>query len=136
MRLEAFEKLLKEEFLDADKYKEKYVEMYKNPSNKEIREIMKDFQEKYLRGVVDPHGDLFVLSEEEMIHDDILKFLSRKKLIQSHDFWYVEPESLKKFLCVDKKDGWFLAESYSFTPNKKQLAQYKKFIDKYGLTRE
>jgi len=123
-----------EKFEDAKKKNGIYVEIYRNPNMKEIRDILKDFQEKMLRGVLKGDGDLFVLSDEEVVHDSIVSFLEDEGFLDGHNFWYLEEESLEKFLCVDRqKNGvWKPAESYTFDIPKKYFSKYKEYMKEKG----
>lgn len=133
MTFKKFAQLL-EKFEDAKKKNGIYVEIYKNPDIKEIREILKNFQEKMLRGLVRKSGELFVLSDEEVIHDNLMSFLADSDIIESYNFWYLEKESLNNFLCVDRqKNGiWKPAESYTFDIPLNIFKEYKEKMKRSG----
>lgn len=134
MNLTNFKKLLKEEFEDGHKYKGSYVEIYRNPTSKEIGDILKKFGEKLLRGVIRKDGEVFVIDYEDAIHDNIVNLLERKDLLKPYSFWYMEEESLEKFLCIDRQESgiWKPAESYSFDIPEQQLKYYKSKMEIKG----
>lgn len=131
MKLKEFNSLL-EKFLDADKFKNEYIEIYKNPTAKELRDILKEFNYKYIRGVVSYIGDLFVLNNEELIHAEILKLLDKKNILEFEYGWFIDPNTLKNYLCVVREDNgiWYPADSYSYDIDEKYFTHYKKMMEK------
>lgn len=133
MKLVKFVKLL-EDFEDAYKKGSRYVEIYRNPTRKEISDILKDFQEEMLRGILRYDGELFVLSDEEVVHDDIVNALMNHDLLDPYSFWYLEEESTNKFIGVDRQRNgtWKPAESYTFDIPDELFNHYKEEMRKKG----
>ena len=123
-----------EEFYDGVKHKNKYIEIYKNPSKSEIKKILNDHYDldKIVRGIVDPKGKVYVTTNEEFIHDNIMHLLDKHDIIQGYNHWYVEEESLKYFIAVENLYGefWKLAESYSYDIPKEIFEKYSKRFKK------
>lgn len=101
-----FNKLIKEDFYDAENYKSryssgnKYVEIYKNPTAEEYRRLLKESQVIIARGVLLRDGSLYVISAKNVIHEDLLKILDRRNVLDFAYEWDSEPKYLNKFLCV------------------------------------
>lgn len=133
MKLVKFVKLL-ENFEDAYKKGSRYVEIYRNPTKKEINDILKNFQEKMLRGIVRYDGELFVLSDEEVIHDTIVNALVDQNLLKSYSFWYLEEESANLFIGIDRQENgvWKPAESYTFDIPEDLFFHYKEKLGNNG----
>ena len=134
---------LNEEFVDAKEFKSPYkknkvyMEIYKNPTLKELRDSGRpgfgSTPGIRARGIVLKNGDLYITSpQEDFIHEEIVIFFSEKGVISNTyaGNWWWNIKSLEEFICVSRyKNGqWAPAESYNLLkPNEKHLVE-----EKYG----
>lgn len=137
-----FNKLIKEEFYDAENYTSryssgsKYVEIFKNPTAEEYRTLLKESQVVIARGVLLRNGDLYVISAKNVIHEDLLKILDKKGLLTFAYEWDSSPKYLNKFLCVVgfKNKKLAPADSYQQEPfdeiKSGYLDVYRKLLNK------
>lgn len=122
-------KRLFENFVKGIKYKNDYVEIFKNPDLSELNKNGHD------RGIITSKGDLFTLNEGDSamgfyVHDQIVKILISEELI---DVAYVDWRDsngyeplLRKFLNVQRKGttrNWYIGESYEESFYKKVKSQ-------------
>jgi len=113
---------IKEDFFDAEKINtvsgKSYVEIYKNPSRKEIWDsFQKDVSaNEYgdLRGFLLENGDLYiaVCEEDEVIHDDILKILDKKGIAERVTGW--ETLNPEEYLAVFIDKNFGIVPSFNF----------------------
>lgn len=113
-----------EEFFDAENYisgystEKKYVEVYKNPTSNEYRSLLKESQIVIVRGVLLRSGDLYVISSKNVIHEDLLRILAKRNVLDFEYEWDSNPKYLNKFLCVAgyKNKKLVPADSYQQEP--------------------
>lgn len=141
-----FNKIIKEEFFKAEKYKgryhnqNKYIEIFKNPSLKEYKEVLKSSDIIIIRGVLTREGDLYICSGKNIIHEDLLRMLSEDGIVSLNEFWYMEPSTLKEYLCLVSEGNKKLepADSYDQDTfdaiNDKYLPLYKTILQKKNPT--
>ena len=135
-----------EEFRDGVKIKGKYYEIFSNPSQKELKEIMKSIGEEDdgVRAIMTVDGTLYTAAPaHEIIHDNLLEILSAKGIVKNIANWWrtKQSESYKNFLCVisgsHNFNDWFISESYfifedsEMIPNE-YLEKYSKLFSKQG----
>jgi hypothetical protein len=137
-----FKQVLKEEFYDTFKYKPSYsndpklVEVWKNPNSNELREILKKQSITIARGVLFKSGDLYIASGKNVIHEDLLKILSKDGLLDFNKFWDEDIKHLDKYLCVYTGRDKIIrpADSYQEEPfeiiKEKYLDVYEKSLSK------
>ena len=101
-------KYLKEEFLTANKFKSAnndYIEVYKNPNNREIRDIMK-FNNDYktIRLGVDENNDIYAWNYK-VLHDEMSKYLKTKFILT------LMYENNTDFLTAESDNGDNIADN-------------------------
>ena len=135
-------KLIIEEFETARRQKiddeERYYEIFKNPTSKELKEVSFDKQEDIIRGFMRADGNLYVVSpQENLIHSSILKILSNENILSEDKNWYFISDGIyEKYVGVssqNKKD-WYLAESYGEADSlpEEYSKKYKALFSKQG----
>lgn len=137
-----FNQALKEEFYDTFKYKASYsndarlVEVWKNPNSNELKDILKKQSIVIARGVLFKSGDFYLASGKNIIHEDLLKILSRDGLLDFNKFWDEDIKHLDKYMCVytDKSKIVKPADSYQKEPfeviKNKYIDVYEKALAK------
>jgi hypothetical protein len=95
-----FNEILAEEWKDSTKTRGEYNEVFINPTMKELQMVSQSQQYPEIRGFIVPNGDFYIMSGDNIIHEDILKFLSSKGYIPMVEFWYTKPDSVNKFIAV------------------------------------
>jgi len=135
-----------EEFRDGVKIKGQYYEIFSNPSQKELKEIMKSIEEEDdgVRAIMTVDGTLYTATPaHQIIHDNLLEILSAKGIVKNIANWWrtKQSESYKNFLCVisgnHNFNDWFISESYfifedsEMIPNE-YLEKYSKLFSKQG----
>lgn len=119
-----FDEVLNEDYYDAFKYKPRYanesrtVEVWKNPNSSELKDILRKQEIIIARGVLLKKGDLYLASGKNIIHEDILKILSKQGLLEFNKFWHEDILHLEKYLCVTafKNRKLIIADSYQKEP--------------------
>lgn len=114
-----YEKVLNEVFFDAFQYRSvakgpSYVEIFKNPSVKEYKEVLEAQGYNGVRGVLTIDGDLYV-AKGEILHDDLLAILAGKDLdVDDAKDWHMNKEYMQRFICVisEGNNTFEAAESY------------------------
>lgn len=134
-----FKKAMKEEFFDSENYtsgystEKKYVEVYKNPSLKEYNNLFSK-RVQIIRGVLLRSGDLYIITSEDIIHEDLLRMLAKRNVLNFEYSWDEDPKFLKEFLCIagGKNKVLFPADSYRQEPydeiKEKYLEIYKEIL--------
>lgn len=103
---------LKEEIVDAKKYSNSYLEIYKNPDYNEWKVI-----EKYSRGIISNVGDLYIVSGNmNIIHEDIASILYNKNFIHTNKVsdsqGYINECDLVMIQMKNNNRELYLSESY------------------------
>lgn len=137
-----FNQVLKEDYYDMFKYKSRYsnnstlVEVWKNPNSNELRDILKKQSIIIARGVLFKNGDFYLASGKNIIHEDLLKILSKDGLLTFNKFWDEDIKHLDKYMCVytEKSKKVYPADSYQEEPFKiigdKYFSLYEKALAK------
>lgn len=115
---------IKEEFLDGEKISTmsgmSYSELYFNPTRRELNEAferdLSALNYDNIRGFLTIEGNLYVAitDEGEVIHDQLLKLISKKTSIEYQNSW--EIYSTNKCLAV------FIEQDYSVVPSHSSYA--------------
>lgn len=131
------------------------VDLYKNPTPKEFRELVKERkinQKDSFRFVVTYAGDIYTIGSMTdksalIFHEDILNMMRNRKIMNPTKRWAENLKSLKSFGCFTyhREDGGFFtfAESYDgddliefISKNKGIAKHYKKVIQSKLANRE
>jgi hypothetical protein len=113
-----FKQLLNEKFFDGLKVFGQYVEVFKNPSSSEVKELSKKIKQwNGIRGVVDNKNNMYVWISELAQHTDIIN----KFRLQANWQFIYEPDrkSLELYILDD------------FT-NEQMNKMYKRFKNLFG----
>ena len=121
-KFEKMYRMLNEEFVDGFKQGDNYIEIFKNPSHSELKELSS------ARGWISPKGDLYVVKkdrivrQEYLIHYDIIKILYQKKLQKVFNptteesyyetMEYQSPDMIGISVQFGKANNLYIAESY------------------------
>ena len=106
-----------------------FVEVFKNPSAKEIDEVFQ--AQKAVRGIVFPSGDFYIVtSKTDLLHADIVRVLSKLGLMKAARNPY-SSSNMKEFLAVEKQyGGYVLSPGYESTIGDAQ--RYSDLIEQYN----
>lgn len=125
--------LLKEEFYDGYKTNRGYAEVFKNPSTKEIAEIINNKNYPDYRAVlVVSTADFYVFQDDNNIHDEHLEYLEEKGILEMHPDWYDWEESIKDYICFMSRmaQPFSLKEAESYRENlRKALKKKEKWVN-------
>ena len=113
------------EIYDGFKNSEKYYEVFKNPSDKEIEEIKKSSGYASIRGVILSDGTIYSWPGD-ILHDDINNHINEK--IDINQF---------RFACEPRR-GWIIDLNKNFTKQQglEMIKKYNSILSRFGDIQE
>lgn len=111
----------KSELFDANIVNEEYIEIFKNPTYKEIEDIKKSNKYNSIRGIIDSSGDIYAW-RGDILHHQINSKLKNTNL------------NINEFRFASEKNYWIidLHGRWTFEEGKQLIRQYKDKLSEFG----